>query len=396
VSLLLTFVAGVGTMLAAGQVQARATAADLRAQAFEAAYNLDYREAVELFDRALKVNPNDSATHRARASAEWLHIIFRRGSITVDQYLGEFQRRDVAMEKPPVESAVLFAQHANRALELAEQVLEKNDRDVQALYDAGAAVGLLASYSATVEGRILGAFRDAKRAFDSHERVLELDPARKDAGLIVGTYRYLVSKLSLPARWMAYLVGFGGDGDLGLRMVEEAAATPSAAQVDAQFALMLLYNREKRYDEAQRVIRLLMDRFPRNRILWLEGGATAFRAGRLDEAERLLTAGIDRLATDARERAFGEEATWYYKRGTARAALRKTATARLDLERALALPARDWVHARAHLEVGKLEDLTGRRTDAVRSYERARVLARTGNDPETDQAASTLIGTAYR
>jgi tetratricopeptide (TPR) repeat protein len=386
----------IAIMMAAAPTGAAPSAADLRAQAFEAAYNLDYQEAVRLFDRALAEAPDESATHRARASTEWLNIIFRRGSITVDQYLGEFQRRDVEMDEPPAEAAAVFRRHADRALALAERRLEADPQNLDALYDLGTAVGLQASYAATVEGKVLGAFRAARRAFDSHERLLELDPSRKEAGLIVGTYRYVVSKLSLPVRWMAYLAGFAGDGELGLRMVEEAATTSSPAQVDAHFALMLLYNREQRYDDALRVIRLLMDRFPRNRILWLEAGATAIRGERFEEADRLLSAGLERLADDMRPRAFGEEATWHYKRGAARVALRQTAPAQRDLERALTLPAREWVRARAHLELGKLEDLQGRRTEAIRAYQRARRLAQTSNDPDTDRQARALISDGYR
>ena len=55
----------------------------------------------------------------------------------------------------------------NRALELAERRLAANPRDAGALYDLGAAVGLQASYAATVEGRVGGAFRAARRAYDS-------------------------------------------------------------------------------------------------------------------------------------------------------------------------------------------------------------------------------------
>ena len=200
------------------------TAASLRSEAFALAYNLDYPEAVAMFDKALALDPNDSATHRARATAAWLHIIFRRGSITVDQYLGGASRRDMKMEKPPAEEAAIFTRHVNRALELAERRLAANPKDAAALYDLGAAVGLQASYVATVEGRLGGAFRAARRAYDTHERVLALDPSRKDAGLTVGTYRYVVATLSLPARWVAYLAGFGGDKSRGLRLIEEAVA----------------------------------------------------------------------------------------------------------------------------------------------------------------------------
>ncbi len=109
------------------------SAASLRSEAFALAYNLDYPEAVAMFDKALALDPNDSATHRARAAAVWLHIIFRRGSITVDQYLGGASRRDMTMEKPPAEEAAIFTRHVNRALELAEGRLAANPKDAAAL-----------------------------------------------------------------------------------------------------------------------------------------------------------------------------------------------------------------------------------------------------------------------
>jgi tetratricopeptide (TPR) repeat protein len=381
---------------AAGVGADATTAAALRARAFEHAYNLDYPAAVELFEQALAQDPESSATHRARASAAWLHIIFRRGSITVDQYLGGASREDVKLEKPPAAEAEVYRRHAARALELAERRLAVNPRDVSALYDVGVAVGLQASYVATVEGRVGGAFGSARRAFNSHERVLALDPSRKDAGLIVGTYRYIVATLSLPARWVAYIAGFGGDKTKGLGLIEEAARYPSEAQVDAKFALMLLYNREARYADALAVIRDLMARFPRNRILRLEAGATAIRGQQYSEADRLLTAGIDGLATDNRPRAFGEEAMWYYKRGLARLSLRRLDQARADLARALQHPMRDWVRGRVRLEQGKLADLEGRRVDATAAYAEAARLAAAGNDPGVRREAEQLQRTPYK
>jgi len=375
---------------------AQTTAAQLRSQAFRLAYNLDYNEAVDTFDKALALAPNESATHRARATAVWLHIIFRRGSITVDQYLGGATRSDLKLEKPPAADASTFHRHASEAVRLAEHRLAANPRDVDALYDLGAAVGLQASYTATVEGRIGGAFGAARRAYDAHEKVMALDASRKDAGLIVGTYRYVVATLSLPARWAAYIVGFGGDKAKGLRFVEEASRYPGDVRVDAKFALMLLYNREGRYLEALAVIRSLMEEFPRNRILRLEAGATAIRARHYTEADRLLSEGLAGLPTDTRPRAFGEEAMWLYKRGMARLALRRLDPARADLTRALGLPMRDWVKARVHLELGKLADLESRRADARAAYDLAVRLADSGNDPETREEAKRWIKQPYR
>ena len=370
--------------------------ASIRRRAFEAAYNLDYPEAVTLFDQAIARDPNDSATHRARAVATWLHMVFMRGSITVDQYMGQMAAKDVSIEKPSAADAATFRQHANKALALAETRLRSQPQDVQALYDVGAALGVLASYTATVDGRVSGAFSQARRAYNAHERVMKLDARRKDAALVVGTYRYIVSTLPFPLRWMAYVAGFGGDREYGVRLVEEAARYPSDAQTDAKIALLLLYNREGRFKDALAVTDDLIARYPRNRILVLEAGATAIRARLFAQADRVLSEGITRLATDTRPRAFGEEAMWYYKRGLARLPLGNVGGSRADLQRAQSLPSRSWVKGRIRLEQGKLADLAGRRDVAVEAYREAARVGDATNDPFTSREAQRLLRTPYR
>ena len=123
-------------------------------------------------------------------------------------------------------------------------------------------------------------------------------------------------------RWMAYLAGFRGGRERGLRLVEEAAAYPGDNQVDARLALVILYNRERRYVEALEPLAILRESYPRNRLLWIETGTTFLRAGMAADAERYLSEGIAHFATDARPRMFGEEALWYYKRGAARVTAR--------------------------------------------------------------------------
>ena len=54
----------------------------------------------------------------------------------------------------------------------------------------------------------------------------------------------------------------------------------------------MLYNREKRYDEALGQLAMLRERYPRNRLAWLESGATNLRAGKAADGERFLDEGI--------------------------------------------------------------------------------------------------------
>ena len=123
--------------------------------------------------------------------------------------------------------------------------------------------------------------------------------------MLPGMYRYSVAKASLPFRLAARLAGITGSLEMGLHQVEEAAAYPSDAQAGAMFISVVIYNREERYDDALRVIRELQRRYPRNRLLWLESGTTAIRAGRARAARTELEHGLTMLSADSRPRAFG-------------------------------------------------------------------------------------------
>lgn len=363
----------------------------LRARAANHIYNLDHDEAIDVYRQAIAADPEDAAAYRGLATALWLSITYRRGNMTVDDYLGRVTKPTGPGATVAPEAVSGFRDALDRAVALARKRIEQNPRDADAHYQLGAAVGLRASYTATVEGRLLGAFRAAREAYNEHEKVLELDPGRKDAGLIVGSYRYIVSSLALPVRWMAYVAGFGGDKQRGLRMIEEAAAYPGDNREDARFVLILLYNREKRYDAALDELAGLRERYPRNRLVWLETGATDLRAGRPADAERMLNDGLDRFADDRRERMFGEGALWLYKRGAARAALGRAAEAQTDLTKALSVEGRKWVHGRAHLELGKLALKAGNRTAARQDFRTAISLCESENDPASADEARRLM-----
>ena len=254
------------------------------------------------------------------------------------------------------DEAIAVLKHA-----VAENRVRVAPDDPDSHYELGAAFGLAASYTATVEGNMIEALRSARRAYAEHEEVLDLDPSRKDANLVVGTYRYVVATLPLPLRLMAYLVGFGGGQEEGLRMIEEAAAYRSDAQTAARFALILLYNREERYADVRRVIRDLQREYPRNRLVWLEAGATALRADQPAAAEVTLNKGLVMLVRDPRPRMFGEETLWKYKRGAALVALGRPDEALADLHAALSADAHEWVRGRTVVELGKVADLAGDR-----------------------------------
>jgi tetratricopeptide (TPR) repeat protein len=375
--------------------ESRARAAALRARGLQFGYNLDHADALAAFDEAIAEDPDDPTAYRLAAATVWIRLLFDQGAITVDDYLGQ-ARANVVRPTPNTALDAAFHAYLRQALVLSERRVRDNPADANAHYLVGSAFGFLATYTATVEGRLLGSFGPARRAYHEHERALELDPRRKDAGLIVGMYRYAVSGLSAPLRLLAHIAGFGGDSERGLRLVEAAAGYASDVQPNALFTLIVIYNREARYDDALRVIAELQRRFPRNRLLWLEAGHTALRAGRPAEANAALEEGLTWLSQDPRPRASGEEARWRYAHGAALVALKDVGPAERELQLALASATRDWVKGRIYKELGKLADLAGDRVRALDQYRVANHLCEHDDDSECLQEVQTLLKKAYR
>jgi len=363
----------------------------LKARATVELYSLDHQQAIATLRQAIAADPQDAGAYRGLAGALWMSVTFARGTLTVDSYLGKVSRETIKLPPPPPETAAAFHDAIDRAVALARARLAVDAGDADAQYQLGAAVGLRASYAATVDGGLRKAFGAAREAYDSHENVLRLDPRRHDAGLIVGTYRYVVAALALPMRWVAYMAGFGGGREKGLQLIEAAAEYSGDNRWDARLALVLLYNREQRYDEALTQLATLRAQYPRNRLLWLESGATLLRGGKLAQAERFLDEGIARLAADDRPRMLGEEALWYYKRGAARTALGRAADAEVDLRKAVGLQGRKWVHGRAHLELGRLLLQAGKPAAAISELRTAISLCEEDGDPLAAEEARSLL-----
>lgn len=363
---------------------AQTTALDDRA--FQAAYNLDYDQAIAIARQAVASAPNDARAHRTLAVVLWLDVIFIRGVVTIDSYLDGVVRATATLTPAPTALDTECRTETQRAIDLAEAWARRAPDSLDARFEVGAAYALRASYVASVTGNMSSAFGSARHAYDAEDSVLDHDPTRTSAAVVVGLYRYIVSTLALPSRLFAYVVGFGGDKAKGIHLLETAAAG-GEGHVEASVALLLIYTREGRHVDALGVASRLEKEFPRNRLFTLEAGSAAVRAGRGAEGEALLSRGLAALAADPRPRFPGEQAIWLWKRGVARTELGRYADARADLAEAASAAPPGWVAGRIHLQLGRVADLEGRRADALTEYREGKRLCNAAhNDPCVNDA----------
>src|SRR5919197_645142 len=142
-----TWSAAVLILAFAAAARANPESVALCARASAQIYNLDRDQAIETFRKAIAADPQDAAAYRGLATTFWLSITFRRGNMTVDDYLGRVSRpgSSQASNPPPSETAAAFRDALERAMALAGARIAANRRDADAHYELGAAAGLRAS-----------------------------------------------------------------------------------------------------------------------------------------------------------------------------------------------------------------------------------------------------------
>src|SRR5579862_3109262 len=91
----------------------------LRAMGAAEIYSLDREQATATFREAIAADPQDPAAYRGLATSLWLSITFRRGNMTVDDYVGRVTRPNPTMAPPPPETAAAFREAIDHAIALA-------------------------------------------------------------------------------------------------------------------------------------------------------------------------------------------------------------------------------------------------------------------------------------
>ncbi len=98
-------------------------------RAYELAYNLDHNEAIALLKQAAQTDPSSADAQRHVAVVTWLNVLFRRGSVTVDSYLGGVTRSNFKLPAPPADLDAGFKAYVAKAIALAQTRVDANARD---------------------------------------------------------------------------------------------------------------------------------------------------------------------------------------------------------------------------------------------------------------------------
>lgn len=365
------------------------------ARGFDHFYNLEYDQALSIFEQAAAKNPDLPDMHNHIAETLLFREMFRDGALESELVSGDnsFLRRPKL--NPSAETEREFLAEVGRALELSQARLKQDPNDTAALYALGIAYGLRSNYYWLVKKAWRASLSDATAARREHNRISELEPGNVDARLVQGLHDYVVGSLPLLWRTLGILAGIHGDKEKGIATVEEVARKGNRNRIDAQILLCALYRRENQPMRAVPLIEDLSRRYPRNFLLRLElsqmysmGGDGKKALATVEDLARLKAAnapGLDHLSWEKIHYQEGTIQFWYRDLEGARSNLAKVADAANDVDLNTG--------AFTYLRLGQIYDLTDHRTEALAEYRKCIAYA-----PEADAARESrkYLSAPYR
>lgn len=285
---------------------------ELRYDGNTAVYNLNYDEAGRAFKRMTQLIPTHPAGYLYLANNLWLETLNQSRRLSASLYTsGSFYSQDREEDESDERRDREFNALIRKAIAVAKMRLEKNPKDVEALYYEASALGLRAGYAVTVKRSFRRAIGDANASVNMQKQVLKLDPNYVDAYMSIGLYEYVIG--SLPFFWkaLARLAGLKGSKEKGIEHLNHVAREGKYTGDDARVLLMGLYAREGETGKALEIVEHLAGKFPRNFLFGVERGALLYRMGRAAEGDSafaglLADEHIAREATDVVEYQWGE------------------------------------------------------------------------------------------
>jgi tetratricopeptide (TPR) repeat protein len=233
-------------------------------------YNNEYDQAIAVFEQQLKQSPDDPELYNHLAQCILYREMFRNGALESQLVTGSnpFLRRP-KMEISAQDKA-RFNDYIAKAMELSQNRLAKNPRDVRALYAEAVAHGLRANYLFLVQKAWLDSLHEVSAATKADEQAVQIDPSFNDARLILAINEYVIGCLPWGWRVLSSLTGVHGDREDGIRQLQIVAQTGIHNRYDAQALLAAIYRRERQPQRALPFLQEMAQRFPRNYLFRFE------------------------------------------------------------------------------------------------------------------------------
>lgn len=223
-------------------------------------YNIKFTEAEKTFRSVMADYPEHPAGRFFLAMIDWWKILLDPDNESYDE---------------------IFFQKLEDVIYQCDQLLDKNPKDVDALFFKGGSIGFRGRLRAFRESWLKSA-DDGREALPIVEEAASLDPNNMDVQLGFGIYNYYAEVIPNENPLIKPLMIFFPDGDKekGIKQLKNTAFNGKFAKYEARYFLMTLYYRyENNATIADDYAKLLLDDFPDNPVFEKWRGRIAVRRG---------------------------------------------------------------------------------------------------------------------
>jgi hypothetical protein len=232
--------------------------------ALHSLYDFDFPAAHATLNSYIALHPQEPLPYAFRGAAYLFSELDRLGALE-SEFLTDDDRL-VEKTRPLPDPAIRkqFLQAVDDAQKRAEAVLKGDPNDRDALFAMCVASGVSTDYMALVEKRQISSLSPAKRGNAYAQRLLKLDPKFYDAYLTAGFSEYMIGSLPFFIRWFIHFDNVDGDKQRGVRNLELVAREGHYLRPLAKVFLGIIDLREKKPQEARRLLAELAHDYPRN------------------------------------------------------------------------------------------------------------------------------------
>jgi hypothetical protein len=242
---------------------AQAPSVDL---AMQRLYNFDFPGAHAVLDRLVTAAPQDPLPVAFRASA-FLFYELDRLQILESEFLIDDQKiveKKKQPQAPDPEVRKRFLQALDDTQRLGDAALRVDPNDRNALFALCIAQGVTTDYVALVEKKQMSSLGPAKRSNNYAQRLLKLDPHFYDAYLTAGFSEYMLGSLPFFIKWFVRFDNVAGSKERGVQNLQLTAREGRYFRPFAKILIGIIDLREKRPQEAQKLLAELARDYPAN------------------------------------------------------------------------------------------------------------------------------------
>ena len=232
--------------------------------ALHSLYDFDFPAAHATLNSYIALHPQEPLPYAFRGAAYLFSELDRLGALESEFLTDDDRLVEKTRPRPDPAIRKQFLQAVDDAQKRAEAVLKTNPNDRDALFAMCVVSGVSTDYMALVEKRQIASLSPAKRGNAYAQRLLKLDPKFYDAYLTAGFSEYMIGSLPFFIRWFVHFDNVDGDKQRGVRHLELVAREGHYLGPLAKVFLGVIDLREKKPQEARRLLAELVHDYPRN------------------------------------------------------------------------------------------------------------------------------------